>query len=148
MLEAPRDLLRSVTFTKPGTALHTALGKRIKETRAKVDDRRKRIVDLRAAHDITDADMVELLTQQRANDRAQFYSLSSVAVAAPAGRKGAQASPTTRAIAAGVVANLAQESDLVRSESEAAERWTVIHRNLDQTREHTVTLADLEFLGF
>ena len=152
-MNLPQYLLGNVTFKKSGAELHKKLGLRIVETVKKIAARKKRITDLRAAHEITDKDMIELLQQQQSNSRAQFYNLeaSTVLLDAPAGStrgKKMQAAPTSRAIPAGVVANLAQEADLIRKEEAAVASWKVTHRNLDQRVQHTVSLEDLTFLGF
>lgn len=148
MLDVPRNLLCQITFKKTGKEIQDRLGVRIAETLAKVEERKKRIASIRKDHGITDADMVELLQQQRENDRAAFYNLANSVVAAPRARKGAQAVSASRAIPAGVVANLAQEAALIRSETSAVSQWQVTHRNIDTKATHEVSHADLEFLGF
>ncbi len=120
--------------------------------RAKVEERRSRIVALKKEHKITDAIYIDLLEQARdamkKNDQRMSYSVSNKLV--QGGIKEEEF-----VIGAGVVMNLLTESDMARSEEAQVTRFELICRNLRDIPDeegnfqgHRMSEEELTYLGF
>ena len=150
-----RSILSNLTFTKTSEEIRSAVASKLVRIRAKITERELRITNLRASYEITDADMIQLLSQQ-ARDNSNAFSNAPIAMSTYSVGAGDQA----RIVGAGVVQNLVTEQSLIEQEREQIERLEMIHRNLRPISRVSATgtaftvdafeisHSDLEFLGF
>lgn len=130
--------------------------------RAKVSERQQRVVDLRREHDISDAALIQLLTEARKTQNEQSakmsYTYGSNAFPDPSPDK---PEVQERTIGAGIVNFLMTESDLIEAEKDQVRRLDLIARNLKPVKTYatgngaeipapdvSLTYEELEFLGF
>lgn len=140
--------LSGVTFKKSGGELKALALKKMVGFQEMVEVRNKRIEKYRKEHEISDADLIELLRQQNANNRSGMsvasYALSNK-IAATQGTSSQDTS--VRMIPAGVVAALEAENSNIDDEKKAIERLRLITSNMSENESFAVSLQDLEFLG-
>ena len=144
--------LFSFTFEKSTTEIVEACQKKERDLRAKMEEREARVTRIRSEYKITDAVLIDLLSQARAaskrNDALMNYS-SNAAVSNDTGV------PQTVTVGAGVVNMLLTERDFIDGEKAQADKLSVIARNLrDYTDErgivrtaHRLGYDEIRFLG-
>lgn len=147
-----------LSFEKTATEIASKMKEKVGKLRAKVEERQKRIADLRKAHDIDDSDLIQLLQQARkqANSSASQYSYSK-----SANMGGGKTVMEERSIGAGVVNHLLTESDYIDSEKDQADRLELMASNLRPIprfatgngasippEDFALTYDELKYLGF
>lgn len=139
-------------FEKTSKEIITAAQTKVEALQAKIEERMKRVSDLRAEYKIDDKALIQLLQAARQSQRQQIsYSYTTTA---------AGNNEETRVVGAGVVSHLLTESDCISSEKEAVKRLGVIIANLRPLprmaesgtayKEDSFGLSyeELDFLGF
>lgn len=147
-----RSLLSNLTFSKTAVEIRTAAREKIDRIRAKIAEREQRIAALRTTYEITDTDMIQLLSQQ-ARDALSNARIVNTTYSVGSGDE-------TKIVGAGVVQNLMTEQALIEQEREQIERLELVVRNLRPLRRYAtdgsiyeddafdISYTDLEFLGF
>lgn len=175
MLPGNIDHMFSFTIEKSSEEIKAKIKERIenpdpqKGLEAKIKDRQARIVKLREAYKITDAILVDLLTQarnaQKRGETKMSYSSSTYAANARMGQEREGGSTEEVVVEAGVVSSLMTESDLIEAEKSQVRRLRLIAANLKDVpdrdirclpagvteiplRGHQLSYSELEFLGF
>lgn len=153
---ASHHMFRNFNYQKPIPEIKEAMERKIESLRAKITEREGRIVRIREEHDISDADLINLLAQ------AADEAISNRRVASMSynlATNGADGSDV-RIIAAGVVQNLVTEKSLIEQEKKSVDQLQLIVRNLgpvtrfgDNGEEYTqefyhLSYDELDFLGF
>ncbi len=143
----------SFNFEKSTAEVVAACQKKERDNRAKIEEREGRISRVRAEYKITDAVLIDLLSQARAaakrNDALMNYS-SNMPSANDSGET------ATITIGAGVVNMLMTERDFIDGERAQADKLAMIARNLRDfidergiTRtNHRLSYDEIRFLGF
>ena len=126
-------MFHGLTFVKSAAEITEKAKKKVEKLRAKVEERTKRIADLRKEHGIDDSALVQLLQEARKNQGARQYtytkSVSNMTFGANAG--GEDGNQTEEVIiGAGVINNLLTENDFIQAEKEQASELELIVRNL------------------
>jgi hypothetical protein len=141
----------SFTFEKTTAEVLAACKAKEIALRSKIEDREGRVARIRAEYKITDAILIDLLSQARAaakrNDSLMNYS-SSV-------QPNDSGEPQTVTVGAGVVNMLLTERDFIDGEKGQADKLALIGRNLrDFTDDrgiarasHHLSYDELRFLG-
>lgn len=149
---SPRTILANLTFSKTSGEVRDAVHRKVAKLSEKILEREARITSLRESYQITDTDMIQLLSQQ-ARDAVSNARITSTTYSVGSG-------DDCRVIGAGVVQNLSTEQLLIEQEKEHIDRLTLVARNLRPIRRYGVggesfeqdsfelSYADLEFLGF
>lgn len=149
----------SLHYTKPVAEIREACRKKAEQIRAKVEERQGRLERLRREYDVSDADIIQLLTMARKQARHDLgpvsYTYNKLSSSPGGGTRMEE-----KTIGAGVVNNLLTESDFIEAEREQAKKLDFIIRNLKpiirfsdtgapytQT-EFSLSQDELEFLGF
>jgi hypothetical protein len=137
------SLFGMIKFHQPGSTIKAKAEEKIKLLNAKIEERKKRIAKIRTDHKITDADLVELLSEKARNQFAQqgSYTLCSNSIRGQGKERGEEIT-----IAAGVINNFNTENNLIGQEQEHAERLALLARNIDVNIKHEVTFEELEYL--
>lgn len=150
---ASRSVL-NFSFQKSSGEILAKAAAKVESLTLKIAEREARIVRLRKEFEITDQDMIKLLSQaaQDALSNARVTTTMSYNI-------GTQ--DEVRVVAAGVVQNLLTERQLIEQEKDSVEKLQMISRNLrplvayaSQTGERyevdsfNLSETDLEFLGF
>ncbi len=151
---ASRSVL-NFSFQKSSEEILAKAAVKAESLAAKIAEREGRIVRIRKEFDISDQDMINLLSQ------AAQDALSNARIATTMSYNLAGQDGDTRIVAAGVVQNLLTERQLIEQEKDHVEKLKMITRNLrplvayaTQTGEKyevdtfTLTEADIDFLGF
>lgn len=107
---------------------------KISKLKAKIDERIKRIADLRQEYGIDDTALIELLTAAR---RAQ-QSMDNMSMSYSYTKSGPQ-KPEEATIGAGVVNNLLTENDFIESERDHVRNLEFITRNLKPYKKFSTT---------
>lgn len=147
-------------YEKSSEEIITKMRLKISDVQAKVEERQRRIKNLREEYKITDAIYIDLLEQAREaakkNDiHKMSYSISNASVAS----RGSNGTVDTEfTIGAGVVNNLLTEQDFVKAEQGDVVRMELIIRNLKDLpynntedaspRGHGLSEGELKYLGF
>lgn len=149
-----RHMFSNFSYEKSIDEIKEAMEKKITALTAKIEDRQQRIVRLRKEFDISDAEMIDLLTQygnELVSNRVVNASISYSTKANNGDQK---------IIGAGVVQNLMTEKSLIETEKDSVEKLERIVRNLRPIRHVTNEGAEwvqtsfrlnedeLEYLGF
>lgn len=147
------DHLFRFTYQKSAAEIIEKMRTKIDKVKDKIEERQRRLADLRREHAIDDAALIQLLTAARKNVNAQSYSYTSNVSATSRGME-------ERTIGAGVVNNLLTENDFIESERDAVKRMEMIVRNLKPIphyassgtplpeQEFELGQEELEYLGF
>lgn len=144
----------SFVFEKPSAEIVEKAKIKADCLRSKIEERQIRIAKLREEYKVTDAILVDLLTQAR-NAQRRGEAKMSYSVQNTAARTGGINDEVV--IGAGVVNNLLTESDFIEAEKTQVKRLDLIIRNLrDLPRErnstmergHVLSYEELEYLGF
>lgn len=149
-------MFHGLTFTKPAIEIACAAQAKVKTLKAKVEERQRRINDLRAEYDIDDAALIQLLQAARKQDKALAhfaYSTSKMS--------GGKKELEERTVGAGVVNNLLTENDFIEAERDQIKTLERIARNLKPIprfasgngaelppEEFKLLHEELEYLGF
>lgn len=154
-------------FEKPSAEIVAKVNDKIAALKQKIAERQSRVAKLREEYGITDAVLIDLLTQARAaikrNEPRMNYSFGSVSLAnLKQTLEAAQQEEVT--IGAGIVNNLLTENDNIEAEKMQVQRLEMIARNLrdlpDPTirvltpgterpmRGHRLSYEEMEYLGF
>lgn len=145
-------ILSNLTFAKTSLEIRTQARAKIERIQAKIAEREQRISTLRAAYEISDQDMIQLLSQQARNATSNSHVLSVT--------YNVGADENAKIIGAGVVQNLMTEQSLIEQERAQIARLEMVVSNLRPIRHHgangepyevdtfDVSYSDLEFLGF
>ena len=151
-----RHMFGSFTYEKECTAIKEVMSKKVEGLKAKINEREGRIVKIRKEYDISDVDMINLLTQaaQGVHQNAKMsYTISSQAASG-------SDSQEERLIGAGVVQNLLTERTLIEDEQASVKQMERVIRNLKPLQKITengtlymqtgfeLSDTELEFLGF
>lgn len=151
---ATRSMFR-FTYQKPMAEVIEKMEAKAAFLEAKVTDRQGRVARIREAFDISDADMIDLLTQHANPVTTNAQVKMSYTIETNGGEEG-----EVRIIAAGVIQNLVTEKSLIEQEQETIKQLKRICRNLkpithfgengEAYTQDFVTLSDseLEYLGF
>lgn len=147
-------LFQQLTFNKSATEIVEASKKKVLKIKAKIEERVKRVADLRKEYGIDDAALIQLFQMARKQEQSlQFVYNSSV----PADNQGQM---RERTIGAGVVNNILTENDFIESEKSQVERLELIIRNLKDVprfssngtpiapQDFSLSYTELEFLEF
>jgi len=156
-----RSVLHNLHYQKTTSEIVEAIERKLVQMKAKIIEREQRVLRIRKEYDITDQNMIEILTQQANNARndarnaVMSYSLSASAAGS------GEDDPGERIIGAGVINNILTEKGYIESEKEIVTKMERIGRNLRPLREFadgnatpylrdawTLTDEDLDFLGF
>lgn len=135
-------MFSEVKFHKSGKVIREKAGEKIKALEAKIGERKARIARIRKDYDITDADMIELLSAKARNQLAEggTYTLSNKIVRG-------EDKPMEVTIAAGIINNIDTENALMTQEKDHVERLGLIERNIDADVKHEIGFDELDYLG-
>lgn len=145
--------LFSFTFEKSTTEIVAACKTKVSALKAKIEERETRVNRIRTEYEITDAVLIDLLSQARAatkqNNQLMNYS-SNAAVTNDSG------APSIVTVGAGVVNMLLTERDFIDGEKGQADKLSMIARNLrDYVDDRGITRTahrlgsdEIRFLGF
>lgn len=150
-------------FKKSAVEIVTHVTAKMNSIKNKIEERQKRVADLRKEYAIDDSALVQLLTAARKNAHAQVFqytsSLSNAAInTALTGHTNRGIEEKT--IGAGVVNNLLTENDFIEGERDQVKRLELIARNLSAVyrfandgskyvQEHfKLSFEELDYLGF
>lgn len=120
-----------VTFTKPGHEIAAKALIKIEQLRAKISEREAVITKLCEQHRLGAADLFALAQEQNESDY----------------RKPAYVAPI-RDVPAGVATALKKESQQVESERAQVRTLGLLTRNIEPSRAHELSFAELEYLDF
>lgn len=147
---------RNFSFRKTADEIKEKAKLKITQIGAKIEERQKRIADLRKEYAIDDAALVQLLQAARKQQNAMQFTYSTSNVAAGGGNSKME----EKVIGAGVVNNLMTENDFIEGERDQLETLSLIVRNLFPIVKHSadgtalpdggfeMTQDDLRYLGF
>ena len=151
------SLFGGLSFTKTAEEIRRAAALKLGQVTCKIDERKKRISQLRKEYNINDADLIQLLTEARRDLEARTSRMSYSISNSGGGTAGGT---DEKIIGAGVVSNILTESDQIEAEKDQVKHLGLIVRNLkpiprfcDGTgaalpeEEFHVSKADLEYLG-
>jgi hypothetical protein len=160
---APQEIAHMFRFPfeKSSDEIREKCALKIAFLQAKVEDRKRRVAELRERHRITDSVLIDLLQQARAaqkrGESKMSYSTKVMNVSFSSGEE-------ELVVEAGVVNNLLTESDWIDADRNMIRRLELIVRNIRDVPDHTVTSIhpgaqrptrghnlsydELEFLGF
>ena len=144
-------------YSKSYLEIREAATHKITALEAKVAEREARIVRIRKEFDITDTDMIQLLSQAAQDAVSNMRSTATMSYSIGGGTNGGE----VRIVGAGVVQNILTERQLVEQEKDDGVRLKLILRNLLPLTRYSATTgeayqieyfdlseADLTFLGF
>ena len=149
------DSMFNFTFEKSAEEIVTASNKKAKDIRAKIEERGVRIKKMREEHKVTDAVLLDIQNQMRAQQKRGIEAQSYTSNAQSSG-SGAQEEVT---IGAGVINFLLTEQDYIDAEKSQVEKLDTIIRNLKDitkyapdgkayTEKFKVGYEELKYLGF
>ena len=138
-----KSMFSRVKFFKSGQVIKNQAEAKAKQITAKIAERQDRIRKLREDYKITDADMIELLSDQA---RVRLATVGSYSLSSNAPMPRAKDEPE-RLIPAGLVNNLNTERALIEQEKEQVSRLELIARNIDVNLSHEIDFEELEYLG-
>jgi hypothetical protein len=149
------DHMFNFTFEKTTAEIVTASTKKAMEIRNKIEERGLRIKKMRDEHKVTDAVLLDIQNQMRAQQKRGVESQSYTSNARSSGG-GSQEEVT---VGAGVINFLLTEQDYIDAEKAEVEKLDAINRNLkditayapDGTayiKKFTIGYDELKYLGF
>lgn len=156
MMPRETDHMLQFAYEKTADEIKEKAKAKIVSLNVKIEERQRRITELRDEHEIDDAALVALLTQARRSDRQSRYSYTSNAKMSGGTNRG----PEEKTIGAGVVNHLLTENDFLESDKASVKRLEMIVRNLRPLRrvsdngvkyeesDFSLSVEALEFLGF
>lgn len=147
----------NLRFTKTAAEIVEKCKSKTIALKAKIEERQKRVADLRREYEIDDAALIELLTAARKQQNSlsnYSYSTSKLGI-------GGKKELEEKVIGAGVVNNLLTESDFIEGERDQVRTLEMIARNLKPIPrfasgngtplpedEFVLDSEELEYLGF
>lgn len=149
------DSMFNFTFEKTSEEIVTAAKKKAGDIRNKIEERGVRIKKMRDEHKVTDAVLIDIQNQMRAQQKRGEERMSYTSNAQTSGG-GVQEEVT---IGAGVINFLLTEQDHMDGEKSQVERLDTMMRNLREVRRRTangdsyvelfkVGYEELKYLGF
>lgn len=150
------DGMFNFTFEKTSEEIVTAAKKKVVDVRNKIEERGVRIQKMRAEHKVTDAVLIDIQNQMRAQSKRGEQDRMSYTSNAQTSSGGVQEEVT---IGAGVINFLLTEQDHLDGEKSQVERLETIIRNLRDvsafttsgspyTVKPTLSYDELKYLGF
>jgi hypothetical protein len=148
-------MFSNFSYEKSIDEIKEAMGKKITFLTNKITEREQRILRLRQEFDISDAELIDLLTQYGNEMVSNSRVSASMSYALNKANGGDQ-----KIIGAGVVQNLMTEKSLIETEKDSIEKMERISRNLRPVRHITpdgtewfqnsfrLSEDELEYLGF
>ena len=127
------DNMFNFTFEKTAEEIVTAAKKKAGDIRNKIEERGVRIQKMRTEHKVTDAVLIDIQNQMRAQQKRGEERMSYTSNAVSSGG-GVQEEVT---IGAGVINFLLTEQDHMDGEKAQVERLDVMMRNLREVRRRT-----------
>lgn len=152
---AARNMFGNFTFEKSVAEISAAVAAKIEALKEKISDRIDRVACIRKEFDISDADLISLLSQAN-QDAVSNRSLAATSLSYNVNASDGE----TKTIQAGVVQNLLTEQQLIEQEKDSVTRLSLIRRNLrpithfaDDGTQYTQTTfrlseAEIDYLGF
>jgi hypothetical protein len=139
-------MFSDITFRKTAPEILDKVKTKMEALQAKIEQRQKRLVDLRREHDIDDGSLIQLLQAARKaqNQGAATFTYSKMSNASV----GDGSQMEERTIGAGVVNNLLTESDFIEAEREQIAMLDLIRRNLRPVLEFASDGVGLPDRGF
>lgn len=144
-------------YSKSYLDIQEASKKKVILLGAKITEREARIARLRKEFEITDQDMIQLLSQAAQDALSNMRSTATMSYSIGGGASGGE----VRIVGAGIVQNILTERQLIEQEKDDVERLQLIVRNLRPLTRYSATTgeayqieyfdlseADLTFLGF
>jgi len=135
----------SLTFMKTATEIVVAAKAKIELISAKIEERQKRLADLRREYNIDDAALIQLLTAARKQQQSSQYTNQYIFNTTQPDQ---QSGMVERAIGAGVVNNLLTENDFIEAEREEVKKLKMIARNLKDIPRYAENGMELPPAGF
>ena len=147
------DRMFNFTFEKSALEVIQAAEKKTKAIQAKIEERSTRIHKMRADHKITDAVLIDLQQQMRANERNTATVYNSTVPSRDGGGE------VTVSVGAGVINFILTEYDFISGEKAQVEHMDLMTRNLREVTRRTangveyvekfkLSYDELKFLGF
>lgn len=147
------DRMFLFTFEKTSLEVIGAATNKVAQIAAKIDERAARIKRMREEHGVTDAVLIDIQNQMRANERSAVTMYNSTV------QSNDGAGQVTVAVGAGVINFLLTEQDFISGEKAQVERLEVIINNLRPVTRYTangtsyiepvkLSYDELKFLGF
>lgn len=137
-----RSLFTEIKFTKQGSIIKRQAQKKVKQLQAKVKERKERIAKIRSDNEITDADLIELLSEKA---RHLFSQQGSYTLTNKISHDNPNKSEEVT-IAAGVINNINTENNLIGQELEHVQRLGILIRNINPSKVHSISFEELEYL--
>lgn len=149
------DHMFNFTFEKPANEIVAAAVKKAQQIRAKIEERVVRIQEMREQYKVTDAVLVDIINQMRA--QGQRRGEERMSYTSNASNDAGEVKEVT--IGAGVVNFLLTEQDQIDGEKSQVEKLETIIRNLKDLTAYsangaphivnqTLTYDELKYLGF
>jgi len=169
------NMFTSLSFTKPASEIIEKMKDKVERLKAKIEERTKRIIDLRVEYGIDDAALIGLLQaarrdQMNANASRSYSYMGATGapmmLASLFNNAGAPVGPVggvtheSRVVGAGVVQNLMTEQDAIESERDQIGTLEMTIRNLKPIprysadgvmlpeQEFPLSREELKYLGF
>ena len=147
------DRMFNFTFEKTADEIKTVANVKIKAIRNKIEERGIRIQKMREEHQITDAVLIDIQQQMRANERNMVSIYNSTVQRNDGGGE------TTVSVGAGVINFILTEQDFISGEKSQVEHLELMVRNLRDVTRRTannsayvelfkLSYEELKFLGF
>lgn len=146
------DRMFNFTFEKSANDIIGAAVAKATAIRTKIEERGVRIKKMREEHKITDAVLIDIQQQMRANERAMATVYNSTVKSDGGGE-------FTVSVGAGVINFILTEYDFISGEKEQVEHLDLMTRNLQDIKRRTangieyielfkLSYDELKFLGF
>lgn len=148
------DRMFNFTFEKSSEEIKTAATKKVKDVRNKIEERIVRINRMREEHKITDAVLIDIQNQMRADAQrglAAMYTSNT--------KSNVNGPDEIVSVGAGVINFLLTEQDFINGEKGQVERLDLVLRNIADVMRRTangveyvekfkLSYEELQFLGF
>lgn len=151
-------------YQKSIDEVKSACAEKVIKLAQKIEERRKRISDLRQLHEIDDSALIQLLTAARKQQNQGYYTFTpSVGLGNSMiqAKQPDQRDTVEKTVGAGVVQNLLTEQDAIEQETDSMRKLNMIQRNLRPTQSWNAETGEfystdfvslnpqeLSFLGF
>src|SRR5262245_58157710 len=133
-------MFQEVKFFKPGSEIAEKARAKVAVIAAKITKREKRMAEVCAEHSLSPADLFAL-AQSGAEHAGTGSYLGGY------GGGGTYKAPV-RDLPAGVVSSLVTESEQIESERRQVRTLELLARNIDPSKNHEISFAELEYLAF
>lgn len=135
-------MFEDLEFHVSGEKIEKKCMEKVKALEDKISVRKSRIAKIREEHRITDADLIELLSENARNEFAN-HGTYTLHTNKPANASGED----ERIIPAGAISNFNTENTAMGKELTEVERLKLIVRNIDTEIKHELGFDELEYLG-